>query len=255
MWHKRAVDQRHPFWTAKRRRTAGAFGVVAVAHLAVFTLIARSQPPTPASLPPSPIDIILMRPPAPPPPPPPLPPAKISPKAGGGAPAAPSRVHRSPLPVEQPELPAPPKPAPTPTLNVGVSDIASPTPGMGQGGQGTGTGSGVGAGDGPGRGVRTGPRNLREPRMNDLRRFHPPEALRRNISGTVVVRCRIREDTRLDQCEILGENPRGQGFGAAGIAAATELYRFRPAMIDGRPDYDLRAVMTLRFGRDAPPEG
>ena len=88
--------------------------------------------------------------------------------------------------------------------------------------------------------------------MNDLRRYHPPEALRRGVSGTAVVSCRIREDTVLDQCRVLSETPAGQGFGAAGVAAAIAEYRFRPAMIDGRPDYDLRAVITLNFGRNAP---
>ncbi|MBW8304574.1 MAG: energy transducer TonB, partial [Brevundimonas sp.] len=85
-----------------------------------------------------------------------------------------------------------------------------------------------------------------------LRQYHPPEALRRGMSGTAVVSCRIREDTVLDDCRVLSETPPGQGFGAAGVRAAVAEYRFRPAMVDGRPDYDLRAVITLRFGRNAP---
>ncbi|MDI6625315.1 MAG: energy transducer TonB, partial [Brevundimonas sp.] len=148
--------------------------------------------------------------------------------------------------------PAPREQAPEPELVVGVAPISSATPGMGQGGEGTGSGTGIGAGDGPGRGVRTGPRNLRQPAPLALRRYHPPEALRRGVSGTAVVSCRIREDTVLDQCRVLSETPPGQGFGAAGIAAAVAEYRFRPGMIDGRPDYDLRAVITVRFGRNAP---
>ena len=156
---------------------------------------------------------------------------------------------REPVP---PVVPAPRQQAPDPELIVGVAPISSGAPGMGQGGEGTGTGTGVGAGDGPGRGVRTGPRNLREPRPQALRRFHPPEALRRGVSGTAVVSCRIREDTMLDQCRVLSETPAGQGFGQAGLEAAVAEYRFRPAMVDGRPDYELRAVITLRFGRNAP---
>lgn len=254
MWHKQAVDQRHPFWTAKRLRRAGAFGVVLTAHLIVFALIARSQPPTPASLRPSPIDIILMRPPAPPPPPPPPPPAKISPKAGGGAPAAPSRVHRSPLPVEQPELATPPKPAPTPTLNVGVSDIASPTPGMGQGGQGTGTGAGTGEGDGPGAGM-TPPRFIRGPNQGNLRDSHPREALRAGRSGVAVVNCRIQADTRLSRCRIVSETPTGQGFGAAGLSVAETYYRFQPPTRNGAPVEDQGVTVTIQFGRAQSPRG
>jgi protein TonB len=76
--------------------------------------------------------------------------------------------------------------------------------------------------------------------------------LRRGVSGTAVVSCRIRQDTLLDQCRVLSETPAGQGFGAAGIAAAVAEYRFRPGMVDGQPDFDLRAVITIRFGRNAP---
>ena len=56
----------------------------------------------------------------------------------------------------------------------------------------------------------------------------------------------------LDQCRVLSETPAGQGFGQAGLEAAVAEYRFRPAMVDGRPDYELRAVITVRFGRNAP---
>ncbi|RZI98011.1 MAG: TonB family protein [Brevundimonas sp.] len=234
-----------------RMRNAGVVVGVAAAHLIVFALIARSQPLTPASLPPTPIDIILMRPPAPPPPPPPPPPAKTSPVTGGGAPAAPSRVHRSPLPVPQPELPAPPKPSPTVSLNVGVSDIASPTPGMGQGGQGTGTGSGTGAGDGPGRGVRTPPRNLRRPSPQEVLRYVPREALARRISGTVLVRCLILRDQRLDQCRVVSEMPTGYGFGEAATRVAEDQYRFSPGLIDGVYEEGLTVTVTVNFGRPA----
>ena len=253
MWHKQAVDDRTPFWTPKRLRTAGVVGVVTAAHLGVFALIARTQPLTPASLPPTPIDIILMRPPAPPPPPPP-PPAQITPKAGGGAPAAPSRVHRSPLPVPAPELPAPPKPSPTASLNVGVSDIASPTPGMGQGGQGTGTGSGIGEGDGPGSGM-TPPRFIRGPNQGNLRDSHPREALRAGRSGVAIVNCRIGADTRLSRCRVVSETPPGEGFGAAGVNVATTWYRFQPPTRNGAPVEDQGVTVTIEFGRRQNPRG
>lgn len=252
MWHVSRVKI-GSLLTRDRQRKAGAFAVVLAAHIGVFALVARTRPEPLPPLPPV-IEVELFRPILPPPPPPPPPPEKPSKRAGGGAPAAPSRIHVPPPPREPvpPETPAPREQAPEPALVVGVAPIASATPGMGQGGQGTGAGSGVGAGDGPGRGVRTGPRNLRQPSPGGLRRYHPPEALRRGVSGTAVVSCRIREDTVLDQCQVLNETPPGQGFGQAGVAAAVAEYRFRPAMIDGRPDHDLRAVITLRFGRNAP---
>lgn len=249
MWHIPAVNIRS-ILTPDRQRKAAAFAVVLAAHIGVFALVARTQPAPPEPLP-TVVEVELFR---PPPPPPPPPPEEASDDPGGGAPAAPSRIHVPPPPREPvpPEVPAPREQAPEPELVVGVAPTASVTPGMGQGGEGTGSGTGIGAGDGPGRGVRTGPRNLREPRPLALRRYHPPEALRRGVSGTAVVSCRIREDTVLDQCRVLSETPAGQGFGGAGVAAAVAEYRFRPGMIDGRPDYNLRAVITIRFGRNAP---
>lgn len=250
MWHSRFVNIRS-FFTRDRQRKIGAFVVVVAAHAGVFAVVARTQP-SPLEPLPTVIEVELFRPLPPPPPPPP--PVEASDDPGGGAPAAPSRIHVPPPPrvPVPPEVPAPREQAPEPELVVGVAPISSSTPGMGQGGEGTGSGTGIGAGDGPGRGVRTGPRNLRQPAPLALRRYHPPEALRRGLSGTAVVSCRIREDTVLDQCRVLSETPPGQGFGAAGVAAAVAEYRFRPGMIDGRPDYDLRAVITVRFGRNAP---
>jgi len=126
---------------------------------------------------------------------------------------------------------------------------------MGQGGVGTGSGTGVGAGDGPGRGVRTGPRNIRQPGPGQVRRYHPREALARQISGTGIVRCQIRLDTRLDRCAVVSENPSGLGFGQAAIQAAEQEYRFRPAMIDGQPDDSVTVVVTIRFGPPEEPVG
>lgn len=250
MWHIRLVNLRSHL-TPDRQRKAAAFVVVLAAHIGVFAVVARTQP-APLEPLPTVIEVELFRPLPPPPPPPP--PVEASDDPGGGAPAAPSRIHVPPPPrvPVPPEVPAPREQAPEPELVVGVAPISSATPGMGQGGQGTGSGTGIGAGDGPGRGVRTGPRNLRQPAALALRRYHPPEALRRGVSGTAVVSCRIREDTVLDQCRVLSETPAGQGFGAAGVTAAVAEYRFRPGMVDGRPDFDLRAVITVRFGRNAP---
>ena len=251
MWHVQPVKP-GSLLTRDRQRKLGAFAIVLAAHVGVFALVARTQPAPLRALPPV-FEVELFRP-APPPPPPPPPPETPSESTGGGAPAAPSRIHVPPPPREPvpPEVPAPREQAPEPDLVVGVAPISSGAPGMGQGGEGTGSGTGIGAGDGPGRGVRTGPRNLREPAPGALRRYHPPEALRQGVSGTAVVSCRIREDTVLDQCRVLSETPAGQGFGEAGVAAAVAEYRFRPGMIDGRPDYDLRAVIRVRFGRNAP---
>lgn len=234
--------------TPDRLRKAGALAVVLIAHAGVFALMARTGPTPPMALPPV-FEVVLFSPPPPPPPPPP--PKAPSPDPGGGAPATPSRIHVPPPPREPvpPEVPAPRQQAPEPTLLVGAAPVASPTPGMGQGGEGTGAGSGIGAGDGPGRGSRTGPQNLRRPAMRDLRRYHPREALSRGIVGVVELRCRIARDTRLEQCTVVRASPEGYGFAEAGLSAARDLYRFRPATLNGAYDDSVTVTVTLEFGR------
>lgn len=247
MWHSLRVNI-GSLLNRDRQRKLGAFVVVLAAHVGVFALVARTQP---APLQPLPQVFVveLLR----PEPPPPLPPPPETPseRAGGGAPAAPSRIHVPPPPREPvpPEVPAPREQAPEPDIVVGVAPIASPTPGMGQGGQGTGAGTGVGAGDGPGRGVRTGPRNLRRPAMRELRAYHPPAALSAGVAGVVTLRCRISRDTRLEQCSVVSATPDGYGFAEAGLRAARDLYRFRPATLDGAYDDSVSVTVILEFGR------
>jgi len=246
MWHSRRVEI-GSLLNRDRQRKLGAFVVVLAAHIGVFALVARTRP-APLEPPPPVFEVQLFRPTPPPPPPPPDDPSE---DPGGGAPAAPSRIHVPPPPREPvpPEVPAPREQAPEPEILVGVAPTSSPTPGMGQGGEGTGSGTGVGSGDGPGRGARTGPRNLRQPGPRELRRYHPPEALANRVFGVVELRCRIARDTRLEQCVVLRATPEGYGFGEAGLAAARDLYRFRPATLNGAYDDSVTVTVVLEFGR------
>lgn len=250
MWHVQPVEIRS-LLTRDRQRKLGAFVVVLAAHIGVFALVARTQP-APLQPLPTVIEVELFSPIPPPPPPPP--PETASERSGGGAPAAPSRIHVPPPPrvPVPPEVPAPREQAPEPDIVVGVAPISSGAPGMGQGGQGTGAGTGVGAGDGPGRGVRSPPQNLRRPSSADILPYVPAEARRQRVSGTANVRCRIREDQRLDRCSITSEDPAGFGFGEAAIRVAQGEYRFRPPMLDGRPLDDTTVTITVEFGRQTP---
>ncbi len=168
MWHPPSVDIRS-LLPRDRLRKAGAFAVVLAVHVGLFAVMARTAATPPMALP-QVFEVELFRPVPPPPPPPP--PEEPSDDPGGGAPAAASRIHVPPPPrvPVPPEVPAPREQAPEPELVVGVAPTSSATPGMGQGGQGTGAGTGIGSGDGPGRGVRTGPRTLRPPAPQPLRR-------------------------------------------------------------------------------------
>lgn len=225
----------------KRWRTPLIVAAVAVAHLGVFAIIARTRPSPPVILPP-PFDVFLVRPPLPPPPAPDEPAEEV----GGGAPAAPSRVHAPPNPPPTPpEITSPPTPAPDPPLVVGASPETGPTPGQGQGGEGTGSGGGSGSGIGPGSGaVRF--RLISAPTDAQIARLHPGGSGRRE-AGQARVACRIRLDTRLDQCRVISESPVGRGFGQAAINAAA-LYRFQPPSRDGQP-YEGEATVAVFFDR------
>ena len=222
---------------------AAVFVGVAAAEIGLFLLLGqvRGRVPETSGVEPRPFEIVLY---APPPPRSGQPPA---PETGGGAPAAPSRIHTPPPPKqEQPrELPAPPRPAPEPALVVGVAPAPSPEPGFGQGGEGSGSGSGVGSGAGPGGGSSR-PRLITGPTMAQVRASHPRNA--RSRYGRVELSCRIRLDTRLEACRVVSEAPPGLGFGAAGLTVSN-LFRFQPPTENGRPVEGQQVTVGVDFGR------
>lgn len=205
-----------------------AGGVVLAVHVGLFAslglMAVKGSVPTfvPAML----VELV-------PPEPQPLPiDEKPTPLQGGGAPAAASITHQPPKAVvPKPELLAPPTPAPVVDLVVGASAESDNTPGLGQGGQGDGTGRGEGDGRGDGRGQ--GPQLIRGPSQAELRTLHPREAFRRRQGGRALLSCTIRLDTRLENCTLVSESPAGEGFGAAGLAAA-RYFRFAPPVNRGQ---------------------
>lgn len=220
-----------PLLNADRLRKLGVVVGVTLAHLGIFAVMGRADAPVPAPEQRPAVSVFLYRPPPPPPAPPPVKPARTE---GGGAPAAPSRVHVPLKPAPRPpEVIAPPIPAPEPALVVGAAPVAGPTPGMGQGGEGTGTGTGRGAGSGPGSGG-TRARLVRGPDSAQIARVYPRAALSARQGGRGVITCEVRLDTRLENCRLVSETPPGQGFGQAALAAAGD-FRFQPPTRDGRP--------------------
>lgn len=235
MWHIPRVKTEHPILKDRRVRNAGIAATIVGLHLGVAVLVGRGGPMGPLVLPTPPIEVLLFRPVTPPPPPPPPPEQPVR-SQGGGAPAAPSRVHKPPPPLTpQPDPPpAPREQAPEPALTVGVAPIASDTAGMGQGGRGDGLGTGVGDGDGPGSGV--GPIILRGANAREIFEDTPRELRRRARGVDVTVNCEIRLDERLDGCRVVDERPAGQGFGAVAVRIAEGRFRIRPAREgSGRP--------------------
>lgn len=238
-----------PLLNADRLRKLGVVVGVSLAHLVVFAVMGRADAPVPPAAPQPPVSVFLYRPP-PPPPPPPVEPARTQ---GGGAPAAPSRVHVPLKPAERPpEIVAPPVPAPEPALVVGAAPVAGPTPGMGQGGEGTGSGTGRGSGSGPGSGG-TRWRLVAGAASADIQRVYPPAARRARISGNVLLSCRIRLDTRLENCRVVRETPVGQGFGEAALSLVVR-FRAAPPTEAGRPVENAEATFGIQFGPQGPSE-
>ncbi len=232
-----------PHFSPKKSRNLLVASGVVLLHLGLFALVGLEQVPGEQVGPGLPPIFVELIPPVRPPDPPP---EKTAPVEGGGAPAAPSRVHVTPKPPVKPLPDPPPAPiqqAPKPDLIVGVAPVAGPTPGQGLGGQGTGSGTGVGSGNGPGVGDRMGPRIVRGPSPRDIFRARPRGVRGRGVVG---VRCRIRLDQALDQCRIVSETPPGQGFGEAALQL-TSAFRFLPPTENGAPVEGETVVVTLNF--------
>lgn len=232
------------FLRPDRLRLPGIVVAVAALHLGLFALSGLGSPEPVVREADTPIEVLLFRPLVPPPPVVPAP-TQPSPQAGGGAPAAPSRIHVTPRPRPvPPELPAPVIQAPEPELVVGIAPTATPQPGQGLGGQGTGQGTGIGAGTGPGTGS-TRERFLRGPTLAERLRYYPAGAsARRGASASL--RCRIGADTRLADCRVINERPAGQGFGQAALALAV-FFRFDPPIENGRPVEDREVTVGIDF--------
>lgn len=238
-----------PLLNADRLRKLGVVVGVSLVHLGVFAVLGRADAPVPLPEPPPTVSVFLYRPP-PPPPPPPVEPARTE---GGGAPAAPSRVHVPLKPAPRPpEIIAPPVPAPEPALIIGAAPVAGPTPGMGQGGEGTGSGTGRGSGSGPGSGG-TRWRLVAGASSAEIQRVYPLAARRARISGNVLLSCRIRLDGRLENCRVARETPAGQGFGAAALATVIH-FRAAPPTEGGRPVENAEATFGVLFGPQGAPE-
>lgn len=231
-----------------RRRRLALTSAVALAHAAMIAalVIARPDFPPDSVMPPV-FDVLMMR--APPPGD-----GVEEDRAGGGAPAAASRVHPVPAPPPDPvELIAPPIPTPVPELAIGPAIVPSVAPASGHGGEGSGKGQGTGAGDGPGSGSGrgAGPVLISGPRG---------AVMTANVSGAslaalpgpyAVLQCYIRVGRdRLEDCRVKHEHPAGSGVGAAALRKSEE-FRYRAPTRVGRSRDRYR--QTIAVGFPAPP--
>ena len=231
-----------------RRRLIAVIGVglIHVALIAVFALDRRDLPSE--TFQPPAFDILMMRlsPTAP----------SVDKEAGGGAPAAASRVHRAVHPpVEKVEAPAPLVQAQLPTLEVGLAAVPTIEPGMGRGGDGTGQGDGVGEGDGACAGRGTGPVLLSGPKGAVMTANVSSASLAALPGSYAVLQCYIRVGRdRLEDCRVQDEHPAGEGVGRAAIQRAGEFRYKAPSRI-GRFGGRHRQVIAVAFPPVQPPAG
>lgn len=97
----------------------------------------------------------------------------------------------------------------------------------------------------PGPPEITNPRWLSRP--SDLARYYPRRAIGREISGEVLLDCRVRTTGALD-CTVVSETPPSWGFGDAALRISRD-HRMAPALRDGAPvegRYRMRVPFELR---------
>jgi TonB family protein len=98
----------------------------------------------------------------------------------------------------------------------------------------------------PARHVVTNPDWLRRPVGEDLARYYPEAAARRNVEGRAVIACLVTAQGRLDPCHVEEEAPTGYGFGDAAVNLS-HFFAMRPMTVDGTPVSGGRIVIPIRF--------
>lgn len=194
------------------------------------------------------VDLIPL-PPTPPPQEQPKPaPAKPAERAAAPAPAAPR-----PASLVDQSTPIVPQPAPQPPAADVSGTGTSTSPGTGAGGNGlggNGTGPGMG-GAAPSPPLRTAASWIYKPDSEDLRPYNPPRADADDVTGEVILSCRVLRTRKVTDCRVASERPRGYGFGRAALQASG-MFRLRPPTINGEPDEKQRVEIPVTFNNRRP---
>jgi TonB family protein len=90
------------------------------------------------------------------------------------------------------------------------------------------------------------PRLMARPSAEDMARYYPSGAARKELAGRAVIECRVALSGAAEACRVVSETPPGEGFGAAALKLSGG-FRFSPAQRGGRPVDGQLIRMPLNF--------
>jgi TonB family protein len=86
----------------------------------------------------------------------------------------------------------------------------------------------------PGPAVITNPDWASKPNGQDVERYYPEGAQKKDLEGRATVRCQVTAGGKLAECAVVAEDPVGEGFGEAALRLST-LFHMRPMTRGGAP--------------------